>query len=177
MANSSELYATLSGYKIKDAYRVVLECMEDGHLCLSKRYKIPEDTIGSYGYSCVEIPAFQEECEETIVINGMGRWCGPHAALIKLCEEFNLDMTYNDAEPGCDFFHTLMVNQGKVTLDEEYAYLSKERADAEGCIISFIEGYDWLDPKEDETTYLKLLSIAKEFEVDEDEVREVLGLS
>lgn len=78
-------------------------------------------------YSTIDIGSIDME-DGALVITGLGRWCSPHGFFTDKCLELGLDGMYQDAEPGCDFYHEITVKNGIVT-NTESEYLCEGLVD------------------------------------------------
>lgn len=75
-------------------------------------------------YSCAEIIVENQEKDDEIEYYIQGRWCSPSQMFIDACEKFKLSMLYFDRENGCNFTHVIVMENGKVKLDKQDAYIS-----------------------------------------------------
>jgi hypothetical protein len=88
----------------------------------------PDDSVSSCaGYSSMEICHVNVTKPTAIIIDGQGRWCCPCDFFKLVARIFELDLLYDDAECGCNFYHRIRMENGNEVEDEEFDFQSIQR--------------------------------------------------
>jgi len=99
MANWSHTYITLTGDKVEEANEYLNTFIKDGYLDVSSL--MSDNSITSRaGYSVLELYSGEEQVlqDDSIVLNGQGRWCAPHTFIKEFAKKFKLSGNYTDEE-------------------------------------------------------------------------------
>ena len=79
--------------------------------------------------------------ETSIIISMSAIWCGVYEWFKTIVKDYGLTGTYSDKEGGCNFFHLIEAENGKIVKEVNTEYLSVASVEYYGNLESFIEEY------------------------------------
>jgi hypothetical protein len=132
MANWSDTKVTLTGHptSISAADKFIKKYIEDDWLDPSDL--VDGDSIKDRSeFSGMDIHDYRKE-DTSITIHGSGRWCSPSGFFILVARKFTLKLEHHDAEPGCNFYQWLTIDEDGLEENNEYDYNSVERINWQG---------------------------------------------
>jgi hypothetical protein len=150
MANWSDtaIYFYGDKEKLKEVEKEIRTYVDDNFLCGKRPEGCDKYDEDDYGFNCMEV-SLLENYGDNITLAGMGRWHGPFSWFKCIAEKYGISGEYHDREGGVQFYNRIIAENGDITEDETYDYISKEALDYVGY-ESMLYDLEWAAEMYDE---------------------------
>ena len=111
--------------KMKEVEREIRACVDESSFYGKRPEGCDRYDEDDYGFSYME-EILLENYGDNITLTGRGRWHGPFSWFKCIAEKYGISGEYHDRERGAGFYNRIIAENGEITEDETYDYISKE---------------------------------------------------
>jgi hypothetical protein len=127
MANWSDTSICFYGdeAKMKEVEKEIRTYVDENFLCGRRPEGCDKYDENDYGFNCMKV-SLLENYGVNIMLAGMGRCHGPFLWFKCIVEKYGISGEYHDRERGAGFYNRIIAENGEITEDKTYDYISKE---------------------------------------------------